>query len=126
MTKVLVVDDDPVARSLVVLALDEAGIEVHEAADGAEALSRMEATTFDAVVLDLVMPVMSGQDMLRCVDERQLAPAAAVVVLSCKADDEDVAEALALGADAYLTKPFDPDTVVRSVRDLVYGKLVVD
>lgn len=122
MPRVLVVDDNPVARGLAVFALESAGMDVVEAADGHEALRRLEADTppADAVVLDIMMPGLSGHDVLAARRARHLAPEAHVVMLSCKTDDDDVTRALAAGAEEYLTKPFDPDELVRVVRAVVY------
>lgn len=122
MTRVLVVDDNPVARAVVAAALETAGLEVDEACDGREALDRLEADPPDAVVLDVMMPELSGHDVLAERRERHLAPQAAVVMLSCKSDDDDVTRAFAAGAADYVTKPFDPDDLVRSVREAVYRR----
>jgi DNA-binding response OmpR family regulator len=122
MPRVLVVDDNPVARGLAVYALESAGMDVAEAADGDEALRRLEqdADATDAVVLDIMMPGLSGHDVLARLREHHLAPHARVVMLSCKTDDADVTKAFEAGADDYLTKPFDPDELVRVVRAAVY------
>jgi CheY-like chemotaxis protein len=122
MPRVLVVDDNPVVRMLAVFALESAGMDVAEAADGDEALRHLEehAETTDAVVLDIMMPGLSGHDVLAQRRERRLAPKTRIVMLSCKTDDSDVTRAFAAGAHEYLTKPFDPDELVRVVRANVY------
>lgn len=124
MPRVLVVDDNPVARTLAVFALESAGMDVVEAADGDEALQHLatDVEPADAVVLDIMMPGLSGHDVLVRRREHGLAPDARVVMLSCKTDDADVTQAFAEGADEYLTKPYDPDELVRVVRAAVYGK----
>jgi DNA-binding response OmpR family regulator len=116
MARVLVVDDNPVARGVVVAALECAGLLADEACDGEEALVRLEADPPDAVVLDIMMPKLSGHDVLAQRRARHLAPDAAIVMLSCKSEDPDVTRAFEGGAADYLTKPFDPDDLVRSVR----------
>jgi DNA-binding response OmpR family regulator len=123
MPRVLVVDDNPVARGLAVYALESAGMDVVEAADGDEALRRLavDADATDAVVLDVMMPGLSGHDVLEARRDGGLAPRARVVMLSCKTDDVDISRAFAGGADDYVTKPFDPDELVRVVRAVVYG-----
>ena len=122
MARVLVVDDNPVARGVVVAALESAGLQVDEACDGHEALEQLEADPPDAVVLDIMMPDLSGHDVLAERRLRHLAPDATVVMLSCKSDDEDVTRAFAAGAADYVTKPFDPDDLVRSVRTALYRR----
>lgn len=120
MPRVLVVDDNPVARGVAAITLESAGMEVAEAADGEEALDRLAAEPADAVVLDIMMPGLSGHDVLRERAARRLAPDAAVVMLTCKTDDADITRAFEAGAADYLTKPFDPDELVRAVRAAVY------
>lgn len=122
MARVLVVDDNPVARGVAAAALESAGLQVEEACDGREALDRMEADPPDAVVLDVMMPELSGHDVLAERHARHLAPDTAVVMLTCKADDDDVTRAFAAGAADYVTKPFDPDDLVRSVRAAMYRR----
>src|SRR5687768_17239205 len=112
MTRVLVVDDNPVARGVAAAALEAAGLHVEEACDGQEALDRLEADPPDAVVLDVMMPNVSGHDVLAERQARHLAPNAVVVMLSCKADDDDITRAYGAGAVDYVTKPFEPDDLV--------------
>lgn len=116
MTRVLVVDDNPVARSVAAVALETAGWVVDEACDGQEAIDRLEEDPPDAVVLDIMMPKLSGHEVLAQRRSRQLAPGTAIVMLTCKAEDPDVTQAFEAGAADYVTKPFDPEDLVRSVR----------
>lgn len=118
---VLVVDDNPVVRELASISLEQAGLEVCQAADGAEALTHLRGEpTPDAVVLDIMMPGLSGHEVLSAMREERLAPDAVVVMLSAKTAEADFTEAFRLGADDYMTKPFEPDELVRTVRALVY------
>jgi DNA-binding response OmpR family regulator len=128
MADVLVVDDNPVVRNLAVYALESAGIGVREAADGVEALRLLASgeVEIDCVVLDIMMPTMSGHDVLAALlaakgGHPSVRPA--VLMLSCKTDDEDVTRAFELGAGDYMTKPFDPDALVASVRNLLYNPI---
>lgn len=128
MAEVLVVDDNPVVRSLAVFALESAGIGVREAADGAEALRVLASgdVDVDCVVLDIMMPKLSGHDVLAALlaakgGHPEVRPA--VLMLSCKTDDDDITKAFELGAGEYMTKPFDPDELVAAVRGLLYSPL---
>jgi DNA-binding response OmpR family regulator len=122
MARVLVVDDNPVARGVAMVALETAGLDVDEACDGQEAIDRLEEDPPDAVVLDIMMPRLSGHDVLALRRSRHLAPDTAVVVLSCKSEDPDVTRAFEAGAADYVTKPFDPDDLVRSVRAALHRR----
>ncbi|MDQ1437803.1 MAG: two-component system, OmpR family, alkaline phosphatase synthesis response regulator PhoP [Acidimicrobiaceae bacterium] len=126
MADVLVVDDNPVVRNLARYALESAGLAVRDAADGAEALRVMAdpSNDIDCVVLDIMMPKLSGHDVLTALREAKggrVSARPAVLMLTCKTDDTDVARAFELGAGDYMTKPFDPDELVAAVRGLLYG-----
>lgn len=126
MADVLVVDDNPVVRNLARFALESAGIGVRDAADGVEALKVIAEPTsdFDCVVLDIMMPNLSGHDVLAALQAAKgghTEARPAVLMLTCKTDDADVARAFELGAGDYMTKPFDPDELVAAVRQLLYG-----
>jgi DNA-binding response OmpR family regulator len=129
MADVLVVDDNPVVRSLARYALESAGIGVRDAASGDEALRLLASgeVDVDCVVLDIMMPGLSGHQVLEALREAKRGRAdvrPAVLMLTCKTDDADVTRAFALGAGDYMTKPFDPDELVAAVRGLMYGSVV--
>jgi len=127
MAGVLVVDDNPVVRTLARYALESSGIDVQDAADGVEALQVIagpDGGEIDCVVLDIMMPGLSGHDVLEALREAKRGRTdarPAVLMLSCKTDDADVTRAFELGAGDYMTKPFDPDELVAAVRTLLYG-----
>jgi DNA-binding response OmpR family regulator len=113
---VVVVEDDPRLRRMLVTYLTRAGYEVQEAEDGAQALAAMQTAIPDAVLLDLQMPRMNGAEFLAaCRGDPRLATVP-VVVYSGAPSDEVTAEQL--GARAYLMKPVDLD-VLRAVMDRV-------
>ena len=116
MVSVLVVDDDPEIRELVRYTLDE--WDVRTAANGQEAMSAVAAATPDLVVMDIMMPGMSGLEVL----ERWRAdPATAnlpVILLTAKAAESDVDRGFELGATEYVVKPFSPLDLVRRVGEL--------
>ena len=118
MTRILVVDDEPPLREVLREALAEEGYAVEAAPDGAAALRRAEQWRPDAIVLDLMMPVMDGWTFLK---ERAFHPGLShipVVVLSA-APQASVRRVLDLGAAAWLGKPFDLEEVLGRVSDLV-------
>jgi CheY-like chemotaxis protein len=101
--RILVVDDDPSVAEVVADALRARGDEPLVALDGTEALDVLGATALDGVLLDLVMPGLSGLTVLARI--RSDHPTVPVVILSGRADDDQVKEAMALGAVAVLRKP---------------------
>ncbi len=116
--RVLVVDDEPPLRELMVVALGGA-FECDEAPDGEEALRLLRADTPDLVLLDVMLPGLSGLDVLREMradDELRDVP---VVVVSAWQTPEDIERAVECGADRFLTKPFSPEALISVVSDLV-------
>ena len=119
MAEVLIVDDDPDIRAILAFTMEDAGYTVREAGDGAEALAAMEQRAPDCLVLDLMMPRVDGFGVLRGKRQLGLAPDARVIILTCKTAERDFVQGWELGADEYLTKPFDPDDVVKRVTELL-------
>ena len=119
MPEVLVVDDDPDIRMLVAFALEDSGYAVRQAEDGAAALAALAVRAPHAMVLDVMMPGLDGFGVLRGMRSQHLAPETRVLFLTCKAEERDHARGWELGADEYLTKPFDPEELIERVRWLV-------
>ena len=103
MARVLVVEDDDSIRRMVILALRQAGHTVSQAADGEQALLEFARNHPDVVVLDLLLPGMSGGDVCRAIRTESQVP---ILMLTALAREEDVVNGLEMGADDYLTKPF--------------------
>ena len=103
--RVLVADDEKDIRSVLALYLEDAGYEVVEAADGAQALQALEAGGIDLCLLDIMMPKLDGYQVLKQVREVDDVP---VIVVSAKGQDSEKILGLNLGADDYLVKPFNP------------------
>ncbi len=103
MARILVVDDEPDTRGLIELTLHTAGHEVRTAANGAEAIEMLGQETFDLVILDVMMPDVSGYDVMRKL--RGLAEAPPVIFLTAKGRAEDRQTGRSLGAVGYLVKP---------------------
>ena len=113
MLDVLVADDDRNVLESVSRALVDAGHQVTEAADGAEAVELMASHAFDLAVCDVEMPRLGGLTLLRRI--RRDAPGTAVVLMTAFGQIPDVVESLRDGAVDYVTKPFDPDEFARDV-----------
>ncbi len=104
--KVLVVDDDVLVRRAVRLTCESQGYAVTEVGRGGEALEAVEALRPDLILLDLMMPDLSGFDI--CRDVRRAGHHMPVIILSAKSDEIDVVLGLEIGADDYIQKPFRP------------------
>jgi two-component system response regulator MtrA len=111
--RVLVVEDDPSIREVVSLGLRGAGLSVQTAADGREALVRFRAEPYDLVVLDVMLPELDGLEVCREIRHESRVP---ILMLSARSDTLDVVVGLELGADDYVTKPFDMAELVARVR----------
>jgi CheY-like chemotaxis protein len=119
---VLVVDDEPAIRMLIADALDFEGYNVVTAVHGADALAKLASGRPDAVVLDLMMPVMDGRAFLSaCHRDPRLAQ---IPVLVVSASHDLAASAPELGARACLAKPFDLDVLLAIVDRLVHAEAV--
>lgn len=113
MTILLVEDEERVA-SFVVKGLEAEGYTVEHVATGLEALARIRADEPDLIVLDLTLPDIDGLDLLRRLREGGVA--APVIILTARGDVDDRVEALEIGADDYLNKPFHFDELLASLR----------
>jgi two-component system response regulator MtrA len=108
---VLLVEDDPSIREVTALGLRQAGLEVTVAGDGREGLDRFRAGGVDLVVLDVMLPSLDGFEVLREIRRESGTP---VVMLTARSELQDVVVGLELGADDYVTKPFElPELVAR-------------
>ncbi len=108
MSKVLVVDDDPLVTGLVKINLELEGFEVEEAWGGEEALQLIEERAPDLVLLDVMMPELDGWDVLGMLRSDPATRDLPVVLLTAKVQERDVAKGWQMGADGYITKPFNP------------------
>jgi len=112
--RILVVEDEPDISALVAYHLARESYRVRTVADGTEALQAVEAEAPDLIVLDLMLPGMSGQEVLRELHRRPEVNVP-VIVLTARREENDRVEGLRLGADDYLTKPFSPQELVLRV-----------
>ncbi|MBO6719835.1 MAG: response regulator [Rhizobiaceae bacterium] len=116
--RVLVVEDEPNIVESLRFILERADYDVHSVADGVLALNRMRNETFSAIVLDIMLPGMNGLDVLRAVREDQRLADLPVIVLTAKGQAQDRRAAEAIGADAFITKPYSNAEVVERVDEL--------
>lgn len=117
--EVLIVDDDASIRSMLGFVFDDAGFEVTEAVDGRDALDVLRSSPPALMILDLMMPGVDGVAVLRARREERLAADTRILVLTAKTDTKDEVWCWELGADEYLTKPVDPDDLLREGQALL-------
>ncbi len=114
--RVLVVDDEPTVREVVATYLARDGFEVRQLADGGRVMEAIEQFDPHLVVLDVMLPVRSGLDVLRELRSRSELP---VILLTARSDETDRVLGLELGSDDYLVKPFSPRELTARVRSVL-------
>ncbi len=121
--RVLVVDDTANVRELIRVNLELEGIEVHMAVDGQEALDVVESVAPDLVTMDVMMPRLDGLAAAAALKSRPATAHIPIVMVTARAQTSDRLAGVAAGADAYVTKPFDPDELVATVLALLPPEL---
>ncbi|MEA2476735.1 MAG: hypothetical protein QOF16_1024 [Actinomycetota bacterium] len=119
MAHILIADDDPDVRALVRVALTRTDHEVIEAVDGTEAVAMLLEDPPDLLVLDVMMPGADGYEVLQEMVDSGIRASTKVLVLTAKAGESDRATGLSLGADRYITKPFDPTELAGAIEELL-------
>jgi len=118
-TRVLVVDDEPNIVTSLEFLLQDAGLEVHTAGNGQEALEQAARFAPDLILLDVMMPVLNGYEVCQRLKSDPKTRGMRVLMLSAKGRDVEIAKGLELGADAYMTKPFATRDLLAKVRGLL-------
>lgn len=117
--QILVVDDDPELITLITMLLRRIGATTHVAYDGSEALDLLARQVPDLIVLDLMMPDVSGYEVLEQLRQQPRFDHVPVLILSAKADPNSIRRGLGLGADGYVTKPYIANSLIDRVRLLL-------
>lgn len=118
--KILLVDDDAFLRDMYATKFTEAGDEVAVAPDGVKALSVLESDAFDVVIMDMVMPGMSGIDLLSNIKKSDSIQVGKCIILSNQGEQADIDAANEAGADGYIIKAESiPSEVVTKVHNIV-------
>lgn len=119
MAQILIVDDEPTTLKLLKLNLELDGHEAFLASDGETALKRIEAERPDLVLLDVMMPVFDGWEVLKRLGEMKLNKGPKIIIMTAKVSERDLAKGLELGAHEYVTKPFDLDEFMGMIREIL-------
>jgi two-component system, OmpR family, phosphate regulon response regulator PhoB len=116
---VLVVEDEAALATMLRYNLEKQGFRVEEAADGQEALTRIAETQPDLVLLDWMLPVMSGLEVCRQIRRRSSTRDLPVIMVTARTEDQDAVRGLNTGADDYITKPFNMEALLARMRALL-------
>lgn len=108
---ILIAEDDPDLIDMLVLYIDRQDFSVIRAMDGVEALEQFRNTKIDLALVDIMMPRMNGLELVKQIRKESNIP---IIILSAKSADTDKVMGLNIGADAYVTKPFNPFSVFPS------------
>lgn len=120
-SRVLIVEDEPNILESLRFILQRADFDIDTAPDGTEALRQLGRKTYSALILDLMLPGISGFDVLRSVRSDKSLETLPVIVLSAKGQAADREAAETTGATAFITKPFSNADVIERVRELTGG-----
>jgi len=119
MAGILVVDDEKDIVELIRYNLEKEGYAVVEAYDGVSALKKVQSQKIDLMILDLMLPGMSGMDVCKSVRANPALSALPIIMLTAKADESDKIVGLEIGADDYMTKPFSVKELIARVRTIL-------
>jgi two-component system, OmpR family, phosphate regulon response regulator PhoB len=119
LKKLLIVDDEDGVRALVRMTLDNGLYEIIEASDGLEALDLAREHHPDLILLDVMLPDLSGMDVCRKIKDDPDLASTTVVMLTARAQTADLGDAEEAGADGYFTKPFSPIALTRKVESIL-------
>ncbi|WP_123040746.1 response regulator transcription factor [Cohnella candidum] len=121
MAKLLVAEDEPVLRMLILDTLEDEGHDIDVAHDGQEALDKLLASAYDLVILDNMMPIMTGMEVIEHLRAQPAGSSTRVLMLSAKNQVSDRERVLSAGADGFMPKPFSPMDLISKVEELLDG-----
>lgn len=115
MKKILIVEDDQHIRKLLHILIRKEDIQIEEAVEGNEALEKLANNTYDLVILDIMMPNVDGFQILKTMRESPATATLPVIVVTAKTEDKDLMKGYSMGANYYITKPFEPQDLIHSI-----------
>lgn len=119
--RILIVDDEEDIINLLRLILEDAGYEVHSCTDGVEALTRMQNEPFDLVLLDIMMPVLTGWDVLEELRNHSTTKNVPVAILTARASPRDDDSEYPKDFCDYITKPFEAEDLLSRIKQILSG-----
>lgn len=121
MKRILLAEDEEILRMLVMDTLEDSGFEIDEAADGQEALDLINRNTYDLIILDYMMPVYTGLEIIGMIRGKATSEGTKIVMLSAKSQQYEQEKVLAAGADFFISKPFSPAQLLGKVEEILNG-----
>lgn len=122
--RIVLVDDEPNIRETVAFILEAEGYDVDTAVDGIDGLEKVRAAKPKLVLLDVMMPRMDGYEVCQTIRSDPALAGVFILILTAKGQKSDELKALEVGADLYMSKPFDDEIVVQVIQDVFEGRLV--
>lgn len=119
MKKILIAEDEEVLRMLIVDTLEDGDYEVHEAEDGQAALISFEQHNYDLIILDYMMPMFTGEEVIRKIRESPLKNHIKILMLSAKSQQYEQDRVFEAGADYFMAKPFSPIHLLQKVEEIL-------
>lgn len=116
MNRILIADDEEVLRLLIVDTLEDEGYEIDTAEDGEEALQRFKEHSYDLIILDYMMPKMTGIEVVK---EIRKESSVNILMLTAKSQQRDIDELQQAGANYYMAKPFSPLKLIEVVEEII-------
>jgi len=122
MAKILLAEDEEVLRMLVVDTLEDEGYEIDEACDGQEAIELIKENEYDLILLDYMMPIYTGLEVIQQVRELPEKKHVKIMMLSAKSQQADQQRVLEAGADYFMAKPYSPLELVKRIEEILHGE----
>jgi len=113
--KILIVEDDQHIRKLLTILIRKEDVEIDEAVEGNEALQKLQDNRYDLVILDIMMPNVDGFSILKELREKPATAQLPVIIVTAKTEDKDLMRGYSMGANYYITKPFEPQDLIHSI-----------
>lgn len=120
MKRILIAEDEEILRMLIVDTLEVKDYQIDEAGDGQEALTFLESNQYDLIILDYMMPVYTGLEIIQKVRLKEENSKSKILMLSAKSQQFDQEKVLKSGADYFMAKPFSPNQFLEKVEEILH------
>lgn len=116
---ILVVDDEEEMTQLLKIELELEGYKIFAARNGEGGLKQIKMVKPDLIILDIMMPGMDGYEMMRILKADDMTKDISIVILTARIQEKDIQKGIKMGADLYITKPFDPTKLIRGIQKIL-------